>query len=440
MNGTRRAAFVLMVFGFLLTLAPASAQSLSADDAALWHDAAAATFGAKQLSYQYDLQVDIDGLRKFALGANLQGQGQIDRSGALPRMAFDAAGDLRSGSAYTTPVDFQTRLIDGTLYLNDAGAATPDWQMMPLAEAKLTVSGGAVIASSEATFDLGPLAAAQPSLGGFELIVPGIALLNNGSFFNAQRLPDANGMAQFRLTLDPQALITAAAFVDLMKQINQTQGNFFGVMDDAGWTERTGMLASFFSQATLTVTADVDPVEKVIRHLVIEGSDLLADADQALATSAEPNQLHLDLTFDSQPQRIDAPADARTVDALTLALDPTTPVIAPGPGPQLLMVVGMADANSAASIPLALKAGQTITLAARTLSLTLDFSSVITLLAPDGSTAAENDYYEGETPSLWLPEAGIDNFNVPADGRYQAQVADYDHRAGPFLLTVYVEG
>lgn len=444
MNFARRIALLLILSLLLRSALPSHAQGesfgLSGDDAALWQSAFAATVGAKQLSYRYDLQLDVDGLRKFAHGAALQGQGQIDLSGAQPKLAFDASGTLRAGSAYTTPVGIQARLIDGSLYFK--GAEQADWQSMPLSSAKLTVTGGAIAATSAATLDLGPLTSAQPPLGGLELILPGVLALDYSAFMSAQRLPDADGMAQFRFALDARKLATAASFIALMREVNQTQGNFFGALNDAKWAERADTLASFFPQASLTVTADVDPAAKVIRRLVVEGANPLPDADQPLATSATPNQLHLDLTFDGvgQPQTIAIPADAKPVDALSLAFEPTIPAVASGSGPQLLMFVGVVDQDGAASVPLALKSGQTITIVARTLSPTLDFESVVTLLAPDGSTAAENDYYEGETPTLWGQDAGIDDFAVPADGTYQVQVTGYEGDPGPFLLTVYVAG
>ena len=91
MNRLHRAAFVLTMVGLLLIVAPLNAQG---DDAALWRDSYAATFGGQPLDYQLDAQADIDGLRTFVGGLQLKAQGQLDLSGKSPALSSDISGNV----------------------------------------------------------------------------------------------------------------------------------------------------------------------------------------------------------------------------------------------------------------------------------------------------------------------------------------------------------
>ncbi len=192
MNSTCRAVCCLILFGLLFAVAPLNAQSQSADDTALWQAANAATFGAKQLGYHYDFQLDFDGMHTFAAGFRLKGQGQIDRSGTALKVAFDALGDVRLGSAYTFPLNLQSRLIDGQFYLNTSGAPS-DWQTMPFDKTRVTFSGGVIDAPSVPA-DLGFSVEDTPFMEGFYSAIPDLLAMMPEAFTNPTRQPDVDGL------------------------------------------------------------------------------------------------------------------------------------------------------------------------------------------------------------------------------------------------------
>ncbi len=430
----KRIVFALLGIALLLT-SPVAAQedapALSADDAALLAAADAAPPDSFAFDYTAHLAIDLD---TFMLTSDLSGSGAVDRT--VPALALSLDGSIALGTTQTIPVSDQFRWVGDTLYLN----AGDGWQSRQ--------SAGQIAADFVSQYAF--LSADAGALSGWDWTgIDGLSdVLNNlraadpAAWLTTQRLDDEAvndaQTAHFQTTADLHALMQTGAFADALTTLANAEGTMLMIYDHDQMADIAKANSAMFTGATVTLEQYVG-LDDHLLHRVVLTVDMPIDPTQGGYPNAPfTANAVLDITLHdlNQPQDISAPDGAQPVDSFAFPAAPTP--APPGDGKtQYVFFDTISTENEPYTRTFDAQAGDVVTITASGLQLEAD--TQITLLAPDGSTLAEND--DRDTPSFALGdyESQIADFAIPADGTYSVQVNDPYGGTGTYLLTINIQ-
>lgn len=423
-----RIVFALLGF-VLLVAAPALAQSdfgLSAADVLLL--AAANSAPLDSFGFEYDLRYEVN-LDSLTAAAVLSGSGAVDR--AAHAFGASVTGDLKFGTTQFTSLDWETRWVGDTLYMN----AGEGWQAL---ESAPTAIADRIDEFTGLTVDPATLAVWNlAGIDGLNVLLTAIAAADPSTFITAERLDDEGQSAHFRLTADLHALFATDAFADGIVALGNAQGSNLIIYSRDDVAEMVRANNEGIDPATLSIDEFIGLDDHQINGLAVN-LDMSIAPEKADYVDAPFNvwlSFSTILSDQNQPQTIAVPDDVTMVDALTMSLTAPQP---PADGTTQIMYAGTLDEGAADSYLVDLQAGDTVTITARRLSL--EFDPLITLFSPGGEALAENDDHDAPIFAAADYDAQIAGFAIAESGQYPIEVTDSYGGAGSYLLTITVAG